>query len=252
MKTLRSKFFLFILFPVIFVLAFLGIRNYRTASDLLMEQMGKSARNYLWASSESLSGNISAIKTLLRVEAISENVVSKSDLERQQFFVTLTRQLGPSVTSVYMGFPDGRMVRGATTVLPRDYDPRQRPWYKAALLLSDGKMDGVTAPYLHAGTGRPVITFFRRVVHPDQSVVGVLGVDIDVETASKSLTTMHPAPPGGLKSLVKSDGTILIHSNPDMIGNNINTIDDPLHARLSKDIQNVTLSSQQLFHALFL
>jgi adenylate cyclase len=245
MNSLRNKFILFILLPVIVVLVFLEIRNYRTASNLLIDQMDKTARNYLWAASESLSGKISAIKILLRVEAISENIISKSDSERQRFFITLTRQLGPSVTSVYMGSPEGRMVRGAATVLPRDYDPRKRPWYKAALELPPGIMDGVTSPYLDAGSGKPVITFFRKAVHPDQTLVGVLGVDIDIETASKSLTHEHPAPPGGSKSLLKSDGTILIHPNPDLIGTNINTIHDSLHRRLSEDIEDTTLASQQ-------
>jgi len=207
--------------------------------------MDKTARNYLWASSESLSGKISAIKTVLRVEAISENIISKSDSERQRFFITLTRQLGPAVTSVYMGHPDGRMGRGASTVLPQDYDPRKRPWYKAALELPKGIRDGVTSPYLDAGSGKPVITFFLKVLHPDQTLVGVLGVDIDVDTASKSLTHEHPAPPGGSKSLLKSDGTILIHPNLHMVGTNINAIHDPLHRRLSEDIKDPTLSSQQ-------
>lgn len=245
MSSLRNKFFIFILLPVIIALAFLEIRNYRTASNLLIDQMDKTARNYLWAASESLSGKISAIKTLLRVEAISENIISKTDSEKQQFFITLTRQLGPSVTSVYMGYPDGKMVRGASTVLPPDYDPRKRPWYKAALELPKGIMDGVTSPYLDAGSGKPVITFFRKAVHPDQTLAGVLGIDIDIETASKSLTAEHPAPPGGSKSLLKSDGTILIHPNPDLIGTNINAIHDPLHRRLSEDIGDATLSSQQ-------
>ncbi|RLC01902.1 MAG: hypothetical protein DRH90_15180 [Deltaproteobacteria bacterium] len=245
MKSLRSKFFLLILVPVIIVLAFLETRNYRTARNLLIEQMDKTARNYIWAASESLSGNISAIRTLLRLEAISENITAKSDAERHRLFVTLTRRLGPAVTSVYMGYPDGRMIRGATTALPANYDPRLRPWYQGALQLSEGTMDGVTSPYIDAGSGHPTITFFRKVVHADQSFVGVLGVDIDVEVASKSLTAEHPAPPGGLKSLVKSDGTILIHVDPAMVGTNINSIDDPLHKHLSKDIRKLELASQQ-------
>ena len=45
MKTLRSKFFLFILIPVILVLAFLELRNYSTARELLIGQMEKAAAN---------------------------------------------------------------------------------------------------------------------------------------------------------------------------------------------------------------
>jgi len=245
MKSLRNKFFLFILLPVIIVLVFLEIRNYRTASDLLIKQMDRTAKNYLWASSESLSGNINTIRTLLRLEAIGENITTKTDAERNRLFVTLTRQLGPSVTSVYMGHPDGRMIRGASTILPSDYDPRQRPWYLAALHLPKGNLEGVSAPYIDAGSGQPVITFYRKVLRPDQSLVGVLGIDIDVSAASKSLTEELPSPPGGLKSLVKADGTILIHTDPTLVGTNINTIDDTLHRRLAEDIGKLELTSEQ-------
>ena len=115
MKTLRSKFFLLILLPVILVLAFFQIRNYRIAHHLLVDQMEINARNYLWAASESLSGNINTIRTVLRLEALDENISNKSDDERRRMFITLTWKLGPSVTSVYMGYPDGKMIRGAST-----------------------------------------------------------------------------------------------------------------------------------------
>ena len=90
MKTLRSKFFLLILIPVIAVLVVLEFRNYRTASDLLIDQMDKTARNYLWASSESLSGKIGAIRTVLRLEALDENINNRTDAARRNFFIALT------------------------------------------------------------------------------------------------------------------------------------------------------------------
>ena len=245
MKTLRSKFFLLILLPVIAVLVVLEFRNYRTASDLLIDQMDKTARNYLWASSESLSGKIGAIRTVLRLEALDENISNRTDAARRNFFIALTWKLGSSVTSVYMGYPDGRMIRGASTQLPSDYDPRQRPWYRNALQLPTGQMEGVTAPYLDAGTGIPVITLFRKVVAPDKSLVGVLGVDIDVQTAAQSMEEVYPPPTGALKLLAKSDGTILIHPDPEKVGTNIGTTRDLLGKRVAAGIRNPELTSHQ-------
>jgi len=245
MKTLRSKFFILILIPVIVVLVFLETRNYRTARELLIDQMDQTAKHYLWASSESLSGKLNIIKTVLSLEALDENISYKSDAERRQLFITLTWKLGPSVTSVYMGHPDGKMIRGASTELPPDYDPRQRPWYQDALQLPKGQMDGVTSPYLDAGSGMPVITFFRKVIDPDMSFVGVLGIDIDVQTAAQSITAEQPAPPGGLKILVKSDGTILIHPDPVMVGTNLGTTAGLLGRRLTADIGNHDIDSHQ-------
>jgi class 3 adenylate cyclase len=245
MKTLRSKFFLLILIPVIAVLVVLEFRNYRTASDLLIDQMDKTARNYLWASSESLSGKIGAIRTVLRLEALDENISNRTDAARRNFFIALTWKLGSSVTSVYMGYPDGRMIRGASTQLPSDYDPRQRSWYQNALQLPKGKVEGVTAPYLDAGTGIPVITLFRKVLAPDKSLVGVLGVDIDVQTAAQSMDEVYPPPIGALKLLAKSDGTILIHPDPEKVGTNIDTTRGLLGKRIAAGIRNPEVTSRQ-------
>ena len=244
MKTLRSKFFLLILVPVIAVFIFLEIRNYRTANALLIDQMDKNARHYLWAASESLSGNIGTIRTVLSLEALDENISQKSDNERRQMFITLTWKLGALVTSVYMGYPDGRMIRGASTKLPADYDNRQRSWYRSALQLPKGKTEGVTAPYIDAGTGRPVITFFRKVMNVDKSIIGVLGVDIDIQKASQSITQGHPIPPGGQKILVKSNGTILIHPDPKRVGKRLEASGDPFNKRLADDIHNLDIASQ--------
>jgi class 3 adenylate cyclase len=245
MKTLRGKFFILILVPVLLTLVALTVWNYISASDLLVDQMDQTARHYLWASSESLAGNISSIRTVLRMEALDETLSDRTDPERQQLFVTLTSRLGLSVTSVFMGFPDGKFIRGASSRLPTDFDPRQRPWYRQALELPAGRVEGITAPYLDAGTHRPVITFFRKVMGPDRSLMGILGVDIDVLQASQSISQSLPAPAGGQKLLVASDGTILIHPDMQRVGRPLSATGEDLDQRMFDDIRNLDIDSRQ-------
>lgn len=245
MKTLRGKFVLLILVPVLLTLVALTAWNYLSASDLLIDQMDRTARNYLWASSESLSGNISAIRTVLRMKALDETIHARADRERRQFFVTLTANPGPAVTSVFMGFPDGKFIRGATSRLPADFDPRQRPWYIQALNLPDERLEGITTPYLDAGTERPVVTFFRKVMGPDGSLTGILGVDIDVQVASQSISTELAIPAGGQKLLVALDGTILIHPDTRRVGRPLDDTGEALDKRLADDIRNPELDAEQ-------
>ena len=103
----------------------------------------------------------------------------------------------------------------------------------------------MTVPYLDAATGQPVITFFRKVMDEDRSLVGVIGLDIDVQTAYQSFSLEHPAPEGGRKILVNSDGTILIHPEPDKVGTALDASGEPLDRDLALDIRNNGITFQQ-------
>ncbi|MFP4619386.1 MAG: cache domain-containing protein [Spirochaetaceae bacterium] len=85
--------------------------------------------------------------------------------------------------AIYLGTEEGEMYEwgyGEGFVdnkpeFPPDYDPRERPWYRAAM-----ETDGfaVTDPYLYASIEAMGITCVVPVDHPSGERVGVLGFDI--------------------------------------------------------------------------
>lgn len=238
MKTLRGKFFVFILIPTILILSAKSLLSYLSAKNLLTDQMERSAINHLEASAERLHASIGQIEAGLDVLALAEQFGEARDSRRLRMFIELKNRWGEGVTSVFMGFPDGRFIRAKTDPLPPGYDPRTRPWYRAALALEPGTVNDITDPYLDASTGRPVITVLRKIISNDSGLIGVLGVDLDVDRVSRSLDRKIPVPSGGRTFLLSSQAHVLLDSQETMIGRDIGSSGEPLDRELSGRIQN--------------
>ena len=127
MKTLAGKFFIFIIIPVVFISSALSLSSYLLVHNLLINQMKESGRNFLRASAEGVSTRIARIQTTLKIMAITENLGAENEFQQHRLFVEAKKQLGGAVTSVFMGFPDGRFIRAKTSPLPMEDDPRARP-----------------------------------------------------------------------------------------------------------------------------
>ena len=112
MKSLSAKFIFFIILPVTLVLSALSFTSYFMARSLLIDQMKKSGQNFLWASAEQISSRIIQVQSTLKLLAITENLETLDDSKRRHMFVALKDLLGGAVTSVFMGFADGKFIRG--------------------------------------------------------------------------------------------------------------------------------------------
>jgi signal transduction histidine kinase len=110
---------------------------------------------------------------------------------------------------VYFGQPDGTFIREPLHKLPDGYDPRNRPWYKAAVASHDLV---VINPYRSASTGKLVMTLAMRV-EKDGQFLGVVGADLDLDTIKTFLASFDL---GGLGQvfLVDADGIVLVHPDP--------------------------------------
>lgn len=110
---------------------------------------------------------------------------------------------------VYFGEPDGLFPHEPAVRMPEGYDPRRRPWYKAATAARDLV---VINPYLSASGGRLVMTL-AVPVEKDGQFLGVVGADLTLDTIKTFLASFDL---GGLGHvfLVDQAGTILVHPDP--------------------------------------
>jgi len=245
MKTLASKFFIFIIIPVIFIFLALSLSSYILVHKLLLDQMKTSGQNFLRASAEQISSRIIQVQSTLKLLAITEHIETFDDSKRHHMFVKLKDLLGGAVTSVFMGFPDGKIIRAKTTLLPKDYDPRKRPWYIDALKQPPGILDGITVPYLDSSTKHPTITIYHKVLNNAGALVGILGVDVDVAMASSNMITNFPALENGQKILVNDDAVVLLHPDNTKVGLDFSNTGEELDIQLSEDIRNPNLKHKQ-------
>ena len=91
-----------------------------------------------------------------------------------------TQSSNEEINGLYMGTEkEGNTIIFPKASLPADFDPRQRDWYQAAL---KEKNEVVwTDPYTDTATNTLVITAARTIYNGDK-LVGVLGVDISIDT----------------------------------------------------------------------
>ncbi|MEZ6854125.1 methyl-accepting chemotaxis protein [Halodesulfovibrio aestuarii] len=106
---------------------------------------------------------------------------------------------------VYYGSNTGGFIMSEPTVLPAQYDPRQRPWYKTAVASSSGS--AISKAY-QSTSGMPVASTMTVVRNQQGKVLGVIAVDVQL---SMLVTLMKDIKIGetGRVLLLENDGTVL-------------------------------------------
>ncbi|GCD13273.1 methyl-accepting chemotaxis protein [Clostridium tagluense] len=125
----------------------------------------------------------------------------------------------PDTLSIYLGTSDKKMYiePKPNPPLPSTYDPTSRSWYKDAIS-NEGKVIS-TNPYVDAVTKKYVMTFAKTVKDKQTKLVGVIGIDIDLEVISNMVAGIKLGS-GGFSAILDSKGTIIAHKNKDILGKN--------------------------------
>ncbi|MCG7499786.1 methyl-accepting chemotaxis protein [Vibrio sp. Of7-15] len=112
---------------------------------------------------------------------------------------------------VYIGTPSGEMIR--STPRPRKgYDPRVRPWYKAAVAASDIVL---SPAYVDAVTNELVITL-AKAFQKAGSLAGVVGGDVSIAQLIEDINTLEVGEKGQA-ILLESDGRIIAYPNQNLL-----------------------------------
>lgn len=182
---------------------------------------------------------------------ISTNVLTRDRPEQLVRYLHDQLRLWPQFAGLYVGFPDGgfyyvmrdneESANGTRTKVisypagqrevtltwrdpgystvrtardPQDtYDPRTRPWYRAAL-----EKDGVvwTEPYIFFTSRKPGITAAVAVTDARGEPAAVVGIDIEIGQVSKYLRQIAFGPQRSA-FMVGPQGEIISHSDIDTV-----------------------------------
>ncbi|NRD79392.1 methyl-accepting chemotaxis protein [Bacillus sp. BRMEA1] len=132
---------------------------------------------------------------------------------------------------VYYGTSKKELLSAPTTELPKDYDPTQRDWYQGAVA-KDGKIF-YSEPYKDEGTGQLVLTIAQAVKDQSGNIVGVLGIDLNMDNFSKAMEKIKIGNKGYM-TIVGDDGKYIYNPDAKKIGtdfpkniwNNVNKDDE--------------------------
>ncbi|MBX3581208.1 MAG: adenylate/guanylate cyclase domain-containing protein [Rhizobiaceae bacterium] len=111
-----------------------------------------------------------------------------------------------AVSTWYFLDGDGRQL-GAGPAREVDFDPRRRPWYRAAV----GKGDPISyGPYTSASTDALTLTLAGTMTTDGRIVIGV---DIMLETIAEMLVE-HAVSANSIGYVFDRDGKLIVHSDP--------------------------------------
>jgi len=159
---------------------------------------------------QSLFGNFEALAIgLAGTRAVTDVRVG----DMRDLFVSSVLAWKRYIRAIYLGTADGRMYEWChgqefvdyTPTFPPGYDPRQRPWYQAALG-ADGF--SVSPPYQFASVNDLGITCVYQVRDAQGAFVGVIGLDILLRNLKSILTDLN-IPKNGRALILDQDGKII-------------------------------------------
>jgi methyl-accepting chemotaxis protein len=114
----------------------------------------------------------------------------------------------PKLKYVYMGTAQGSFIQWPEAKIDIKYDPRVRPWYKAAME-HKGKVT-MTSPYYYPSGKVSIISIVKTIQDSKKNVIGVQGVDISLSQLTNMIKNIKIGKTGYI-ILADKDGTILAH-----------------------------------------
>lgn len=131
--------------------------------------------------------------------------------------LTLGKQLG-NFFYMYTGTADGEYIEAEPAAeLPDGYDPRTRPWYKAAM--EKGELT-VTLPYVDVLTGGLFIAMARPLAN---GVEGVVSADVSVTDVVDKLMSLSARWTSQLW-LMDTNNQLIAHPNEEWVGKSLTSV----------------------------
>jgi signal transduction histidine kinase/CheY-like chemotaxis protein len=110
---------------------------------------------------------------------------------------------------------------GTGWIPPKDYNPKERPWYKAAI--AAGGSIATTTPYIDAHTGEIVVTYSKLIFDNDGKQLGVVCIDLLLDRISKYVVSTRLAE-GGYGILLNKDLEIIASPTKKNIGKSLSEL----------------------------
>ncbi|PJN90959.1 hypothetical protein CVN76_07125 [Bacillus sp. mrc49] len=129
-----------------------------------------------------------------------------------------TQSSNSEINGLYLGTEKGgKTIIFPKAELPSDFDPRQREWYQAALKEKNETI--WTEPYTDQATNKLVITA-AKAIYDGNRLIGVLGVDISIDTLVK-MVNQTKFGETGYSVLLDEKGAFVTHPDKEKIQQDI-------------------------------
>ncbi|WBW99197.1 methyl-accepting chemotaxis protein [Oceanirhabdus sp. W0125-5] len=199
---------------------FLSTQTYSKSQEILYKTYKESSMQTVKEVKRSIEYYLKGYEELL--EQLSREANVQNSLKSSESVLWLLKNLNAAnearkdVVDVYLGTKDGIFYHDRDIEVKSGYDPRTRGWYKDAV---ESKGNIVWSdPYPDSQTEEMMVTASKAVYdNGNKELIGVLGVDIPIETLSNTVNDIKIGKKGYVFVLYDK-GKVLTHPDPSQLG----------------------------------
>ncbi len=127
-------------------------------------------------------------------------------------------QTDPDINYIYSAYENGYLLINDYTP-PEGFDPRVRPWYRAALKSAPHISPGI--PYREIKTKKWLVSISKVLINDKGRISGVISIDSSIDKIKEMLESNDKDFKSLHSFVIRPDGTIIIHNNKRFLGKNI-------------------------------
>lgn len=204
--------------------------TYLQISSLIHEEENSYIQHTITKWNDWTEHNFSIITAL--ADTIAANPEENFHDEKYQFFISQILKSGDLQYLAY-GLEDGYYAVHGWDI-PKGYDPRERPWYKAS---KTSRISTITWPYKSPKKNSPLYISLTAPIIKNDQFIGVVTGDVTMNFLVESLLSEFITR-GGNAFLIDESGHILIHNQKGWIGKHLSELDSVFSAEQTFPVNN--------------
>jgi len=229
MKKLRNKFLVYILLPALLIILVGSLISHMVAQKIVFKQLDEFGRLALRRAADEVDLDLGQGIKILQLLALQERTLAISDKERRKLFVEMAEN--QPIETVFMAFPDGKLISNSREYEAAQGDPRAEPWYRRAMKSDDIVL---VPPWISKVSGKLVTSVALKVTDEAGAPKGVVGFHLPVEFIAGKTPRIEAVSDfkGAVFSILSPDGEYRFHSDKTKIGHKLTDFDDALQGRM--------------------
>ncbi len=218
--SIKIKLFIILALMSFISISLVGYRNYRNSYKSLDEQLKISSMQTLEYVNLSVDNYLLNLENQISIVAQDSFLIdyynnAQDSVLKATEELRKTKELDSNILQVFFSTKDKRTISFPVFDFS-NFDPASREWYQSAEK-NIGRNIWVD-PYVDLTTGNLVVTLSKSVEHNGE-VIGVVGIDVDLNSWSKSLTNLIIGKEGHI-FITDESGYAIVDPDETQIGKN--------------------------------
>lgn len=194
-----------------------GLNSYLTSLDVLENKLETTSSQTTHEIARGIDNYFAAMSNMMKILSHDKNVLEADNdtyFEFAKGLIANMESTDNSITSIYVGTENGMFYTEPNSEIPDDFDHKSREWYIKAMN-NPGEII-ITDPYVDAISQQMVISIVTSI-QKGKTSIGVVGMDVDLGTYSKSLSDITIGDSGYI-FITDQSGSMIAHPDSTLIG----------------------------------